>query len=137
MDRGGYPGFTNNPMQKDLNFKFFVDSANAPTLAPAPLNNWVASVVRTSQGIYTLTFRDTGLIIGGFFAELALNTLPGGGAYAQAGPTTGFGAAYNAASPPTAVIYILNNSGAVTDPPAANSNVFVSGVVTIVDIASS
>jgi len=131
MERGGYPGFTNNPMQKDLNFKFFVDAGNAPTLAASPLNNWVASVVRTSQGLYTLTFRDTGLIIGGFFAELTLNAA--GATYAQAGPTTGFGAAYNPASPPTAVVFILNGAGAVTDPPAANANVFVSGVITIVD----
>jgi len=130
MERGGYPGFTNNPMQKDLNFKFFVDGANAPTLAPAPLNNWVASVVRTSQGVYTLTFRDTGCIIGAFYAELALNAAST--AYAQAGPTTGFGAAYNPASPPTAVVFILVN-GAVADPPAANANVFVNGVLTIVD----
>jgi hypothetical protein len=132
MDRSGYPGFTNNPMQKDLNFKFFVDAANQPTLAPAPLNNWVASVVRTSQGVYTMTLRDTGLIVAGFFAELCLNAA--GTCYAQGGPTTGFGAAYNPASPPTAVIFTLVN-GAVADPPAANTNVFICGVLTIVDVA--
>jgi len=53
------------------------------------------------------------------------------------GPTTGFGAAFNAASPPTAVVFILNNAGAVTDPPAANANVFVTGELVLCDLAKS
>jgi len=134
LDKQLYPAFSNTPAEKDINFKFFVDAANPPTLAASPLNNYIASVVRTSQGVYTLTFTDTGKILMAFFAELTLNAA--GATYAQAGPTTGFGAAFNAASPPTAVVFILNSAGAVTDPPAANANVFVCGLVSIADIAS-
>ncbi len=135
MDKTLGNSYSNIPGEKDINFKFFVDAANAPTLAAKPLNQYITSVVRTSQGVYTITFADTGLIVASFFAELTLNTA--GATYAQAGPTTGFGAAFNAATPPTAVVFILNSSGAVTDPPSANANVFVSGTLVLCDIAAT
>jgi hypothetical protein len=134
MDKTLWNSNTNLPAEKDLNFKFAVDAGNAPTLAAAPLNQYVSSVVRTSQGVYTLTFADSGKFVAGFVAELSLNAA--GATYAQAGPTTGFGAAFNPAAPPTAVVFILNSAGAVTDPPAANANVFVSGTLTLCDIAA-
>jgi hypothetical protein len=133
MDKTLYPAFSNTIGEKDINFKFFVDAANPPTLVQNPLSSYVTSVVRTSQGVYTLTFADSGLQVAAFFAELALNVA--GASYAQAGPTTGFGAAFNPAAPPTAVVFILNSAGAVTDPPAANANVFVSGTLVLCDVA--
>lgn len=133
MDKTLWPAMSNTIGEKDINFKFFVDGANPPTLVQNPLSNYITSCVRTLQGVYTLTFADSGLQIAGFFAELSINVA--GVTYAQAGPTTGFGATFNPASPPTAVIFILNNTGAVTDPPAANPNVFVSGTLVLCDVA--
>lgn len=133
MDKTLWPAMSNTIGEKDLNFKFFVDAGNAPTLVQNPLSNYIASVVRTSQGVYTLTFADSGLQVAGFVADLSLNAA--GATYAQPGPTTGFGAAFNPAAPPTAVVFILNSAGAVTDPPAANPNVFVSGTLVLCDVA--
>jgi hypothetical protein len=136
MDKTLYPAFSNIPNEKDLNFKFFVDGSNPPTLAAKPLNQYIASVVRTSQGLYTITFADTGLQIASVTAELSITAPPQ--PYAQCGPTTGFGASFNAASPPTAVVYVLAAaSGAVADPPAANANIFISGTIVLCDIAAS
>jgi hypothetical protein len=134
MDKTLWPAASSTPYEKDINFKFFVDVANPPTLAsPNPLNQYISSVVRTSQGIYTLTFTDSALLVAAFFAELSLNAAIG--TYAQAGPTTGFGAPFSAATPPTAQIFILNSAGAVTDPPAANANNFVCGTIVLCDIS--
>lgn len=133
MDKTLWPAMSNTIGEKDINFKFFVDVANPPTLVQNPLSNYVTSCVRTSQGVYTLTFADSGLQVAGFYAELSINAAVG--TYAQAGPTTGFGAAFNPAAPPTAVVFILSSAGAVTDPPAANANVFVSGTLVLCDVA--
>lgn len=133
MDKTLWPAMSNTIGEKDLNVKFFVDAANPPTLVANPLSNYIASVVRTSQGVYTITFADSGLQVAAFFAELTLNAA--GATYAQPGPTTGFGAAFNPAAPPTAVVFILNSAGAVTDPPAANINVFVCATLVLCDVA--
>jgi len=133
MDKGLYPGFTNIAQQKDINFKAFVDAGNAPTLAPNPLNTWVTGVSRTGTGTYVFTVADTALLVAGFYAELTLNAAST--CYAQAGPTTGFGAAYNPASPPTFTVFTLVN-GVLADPPAANANIFLCGVLTLCDIAN-
>lgn len=134
MDKTLYAPVSNTPAAKEIAFKFFVDAGNAPTLANQnPLNYLISSVARTAQGTYTITFADSGLILANFWADLSLNAA--GASYAQPGPTTGFGAAFNPAAPPTAVVFILNAAGALTDPPAANANVFVSGAVTLCDIA--
>lgn len=132
MDRTLYDAKSNVPT-KNLAFKFAVDAGNAPTMLLNPLNNYITGVVRTGQGIYTLTFADSGFLLAGFWAELSLNVA--GALYAQAGPTTGFGASFNPAAPPTAVVFILNNAGAASDPPAANPNVFVCGELILCDVA--
>lgn len=133
MDKTLWPAMSNTIGEKDINFKFFVDAGNPPTLVANPLSNYITSVVRTGQGVYTLTFADTGLTVAGFFAELTLNAV--GATYAQAGPTTGFGASFNPAAPPTAVVFIMNSAGAAADPPAANANVFVCGTLVLCDLA--
>lgn len=117
---------------KNLAFKFAVDAANAPTMLINPLNNYISGVVRTAQGIYTMTLTQAGLQLAGFWAELTLNAASA--LYAQAGPTTGFGASFNPAAPPTAVVFIFNAAGAAADPPAANPNVFVCGEIILCDV---
>lgn len=132
MDKTLWPAFSSLPGEKDLQFKFFVDAGNAPTLAGTPYNNYIASVVRTSQGVYTVTLADACKSLQAVTCELALNTP--GAVYAQPGPSTNFGVAFSAGAP-TVVIYTLN-AGAVADPPAANANVFISGTICITDLSA-
>lgn len=132
MDKTLWPAFSSLPGEKDLQFKFFVDAGNAPTLAPAPYNNYITSVVRTSQGLYTVTLSDAARSLQAVTCELALNTP--GAVYAQPGPSTNFGVSV-ATGLPTVVIYTLN-AGNVADPPAANANVFISGTICFTDASS-
>lgn len=129
-DRSFYQN-SNLPGARYIEFKFLVDAGNAPTLLGNPQNFYISSVVRTSQGIYTVTLADGYRLHSCTSCEL--NTPAPAAAWAQAGPITGFGAA--AGTLPTVQIQILNNSSAVTDPPAqSGGNCFVSGTIIVSDI---
>jgi hypothetical protein len=133
MDKTLWPAFTNLPGEKDLQFKFFVDAGNAPTLAAAPANNYIAGVVRSSQGVYLITLADACKSLLGVTVDLALNVA--GVTYAVPGPSTNFGQALSVGAP-TVTIFILDNTGAVANPPAANANVYVSGTITVTDLGA-
>jgi hypothetical protein len=132
MDRGLYDDKTNCPYQKDIYFKFTVDAGNAPALAASPLNIFIVSVSRVSQGLYRLTLNDAFKNHVSTRAMLNVNAA-GVARWAQPGPvviTTG-------TAPTTTIdILIVDNAGAVQDPPAANANNFVSGVASFADIAA-
>lgn len=132
MDRALWEEQSNVCFQKDINFKFFVDAANAPTLAPSPLNLFVTSVIRVSQGLFRLALSDA--FKNHVSTRPFLNVNAAGVArWAQPGPVVlGTGS-----TPSTTIdILIVDNAGAVQDPPAANANNFVEGVITFCDIAA-
>jgi hypothetical protein len=132
MDRGLYPDRANVPEGKDIHFRFAVDAGNAPTLAASPLNVYVTSVSRVSQGLYRITLTDTFK----FHVRtlVALNVTGAGVArWAQPGPVvigTGVGATT------TIDILIVDNAAAVQNPPAAAADNYVGGTVTFCDIAA-
>lgn len=136
MDKQLYNGQSNLPTEKDLYFKFFVDGANPPT-APAaltgesgtPLNKYIASCTRVSQGIFRLTFTDAFLHHVATFAELHVAGT-GVQRWAQPGPVANFGAS----TPATVDILIVDNSSAVQDPPAAAATNYLSGCITVCDV---
>jgi hypothetical protein len=132
MDRQLYQDQTNVPFQKEVHFKFTVDAGNAPALAASPLNIYVTSVARVSQGLYRLTLSDA--FKNHLSSRVSLNVNAAGVArWAQSGPVVlGSGA-----TPSTTIdILIVDNAGAVQDPPAANANNFVSGVIVFCDVAA-
>lgn len=129
-DRGFYEDKGNLPGQRDLSFKFFVDAANPPTLAPSPLNLFIASVVRVSQGIFRLTLTDSYRYHVATGAQLNVNAA-GQQRFVQPGPVANFGTS----TPATVDILVVDNAGAVQDPAAANANNFISGVLTLGDVA--
>lgn len=132
MDRGLWQDQTNVPFEKDVCFKFTVDAANPPALVASPLNIYVTSVVRVSQGLYRLTLSDAFKNHVRTTPHLNVNAA-GVARWAQPGPVVlGTGT-----TPQTTVdILIVDNAGAVQDPPAANANNFVSGVIVFCDVAA-
>ena len=58
-DRQFYDAKGNLPGERDIAFKFFVDAANPPTLAPSPLNQYISSVSRVTTGQYRITLLDS------------------------------------------------------------------------------
>lgn len=130
MDRGLYSGHTNVPHEKRIAFKFTVDAGNAPALAAAPLNLYIASVELVSQGRYRLTMSDT--FRNHVATKCHLNVNAAGVAlWAQPGPVANVGTS----SAVTVDIFVVDNAGAVADPPAANANNFISGEVVFCDTA--
>ena len=120
---------TQQPGEVRIPFKFTVDAGNAPALVASPLNVGIQSVSRVSQGLYRLTLKDTYRYHVDTDAKLNVN----GAAvalWAQGGPVANFGTA----SQPTVDILITDNAGAVQNPPAANSNNFVSGEIICCDV---
>jgi len=132
MDRALYEDLGNVPYEKDISFKFTVDAGNAPALVASPLNIYVTSVARVSQGLYRLTLSDAFKNHVRTTVQLNVNAA-GVARWAQPGPVVlGTGA-----TPSTTVdILIVDNAGAVQDPPAANTNNFVSGVIVFCDVAA-
>jgi hypothetical protein len=131
-DRSFYQN-SNLPGAKYIEFKFLVDAGNAPTLLGNPQNFYISSVVRTSQGLYTITLADGYRVHSCTSCEL--NVPAAAAAWCQPGPVANFGAA--AGTLPTVQIFVLNNSSAVTDPPAqSGNNCFISGTIIVGDIAA-
>jgi len=129
-DRTFYPAGSNTVYERDINFKIFVDGSNAPTLAASPLNNYISSVSRVSQGIYRITLADNYKTHQSTTVDLNVNGAAA--AWAQPGPIANFGNTTGAL--PTVDLLVLNNSSAVTDPPAqASNNVFLSGTISVSD----
>lgn len=128
MDRALYVDHSNTPHLKRMPFKFLVDAANAPTLSPSPLNSYITSVARISQGLFRLTLADGFRIHVATDCTLNVNAA-GVQRWAQPGPVANVGTV----GPVTVDILIVDNAGAVQDPPAANANNFVSGEILFCD----
>lgn len=126
-DRGMYDSKGNVPYQRDISFKFFPNGSGQPALAPSPLNMFILSIVWVSTGLYRITLADTyrAHIVTG----VELNSNSPLAAWAQPGPINNFGTS----TLPTIDIQILDNSSSLVNPPGANPNNFVSGVITCCD----
>lgn len=128
---GLYPAKTNVPCEEVVRFKFFVDAANAPSLAGAgvsgtPLNIGVQSVSRVSQGLFRLTLKSGYVKHVETNAQLNVNAA-GQQRFAQPGPVANEGSG----TPMTVDILVVDNAGAVQDPAAANANNFISGHIVL------
>jgi len=128
MDAGLYQDQTNVPFQKEINFKFFPDAGNQPTVPGSPLNIYVASITRVSQGLYRITLRHPFRNIANVTVHLGVNAA-GVVRFAQVGPVANVGTS----SPVTVDILIVDAAAAVQDPPAANANNVVWGTIVFAD----
>ena len=129
MDKPRYHGGENAPNLIYIEFKFFVDGATAPVNPGNPLNFYITSFTRVSQGIFRLTLADTYKLH--VDTAATMNVAAGGvQRWAQAGPVANFGTAL----PATVDILIVDNANAVQDPPAgASVNNFISGTIICCD----
>jgi hypothetical protein len=131
MANRSFYGSSNVPGARYIEFKFSVDGANPPAfLNQNPLNLYIQSVQRVSQGIYRLTLADSYNFHIGTSAEL---NVAGTGVqrWAQPGPIANFGAGQ--AALPTVDILVVDNANAVQDPPAAGAQNFISGTLVLCD----
>jgi len=140
-DFAGYDGKSNVPSEKRIVFKLFVDGANAPILAGYasagvntsgnPLNLYVASASRVSQGLFRLTLTHAYKNHVSTMAHLNVNAA-GQQRFCQPGPVANVGTS----TPVTVDLFVVDNTGAVQDPAAANANNFISGEIVFADIAA-
>jgi hypothetical protein len=130
-DRGMYHGAENTPGARYIEFKYFMDGANPPTSPGNPQNLFITSFTRISQGLFRLTLADGYKLHCGTSCELNVN-VGGTQRWAQPGPVVNIGNGL----PMTVDIFIVDNSSAVQDPPAANANNFISGTVIVCDSGS-
>lgn len=136
MGAGLYPPKTNVPIEEVVRFKFFVDAANAPSLAGAgvsgtPLNIGVQSVSRVSQGLFRLTLKHSYCKHVRTLAQLNVNAA-GQQRFVQPGPVANEGTS----TPMTVDVLVVDNAGAVQDPAAANANNFISGDIVLCNVMS-
>lgn len=132
MDRTLWSPKSNVTNEKRIVCRFFVDVGNAPTFVAAD-NQYVASIVRTSQGLYTITLLDTFRRFIGGLVSMQLPAAPGASYDAYLGPVANVGTS----TPVTAAVLILNSAGAVADPGAANANNSITVELIFSDMAAS
>lgn len=130
-DAAMYPAHSNVPVEKRIAYKFTVDGANAPALAAAPANLFIASVSRVSQGLFRLTLAHAYKSHVATLGHLNVNAA-GQQRFFQPGPVANFGTATAA----TVDILVVDNAGAVQDPAAANANNFIAGEIILCDVAA-
>lgn len=130
-DRAMYPGGTNVPSKKEIEFKFFVDAGNQPTVPTNPFNFGIASIVWVSQGLYRITLQDAYKNHVKTTAQLNVNAA-GQQRFCQPGPVANVGTS----TPATVDILVVDNAGAVQNPAAANANNFISGCIVFCDVGT-
>lgn len=130
-DYSTYPSNCNVPSEKEVYFKFTVDGSSAPALTAAPANLFIDSVSRVSQGIFRLTMKHAYKTHVATLPNLNVNAT-GQARFAQGGPVANVGTSTAA----TVDILIVDGSGNVQDPDAANANNFVQGVIVFADTAA-
>lgn len=130
MDRGLYESKTNIPYEKEVVYKFFPDAANQPTVPANPLNLFISSIVRVSQGLFRITLLDAVKSVASHNPALNVNAA-GVVRFCQPGPvsTTATGAL-------TVDVLVVDASAAVQDAPAANANNFISGTIFVCDVGT-
>ncbi len=130
MDVALYSDKTNVPHHKQLNYKFFPDAGNQPTVPASPLNLFVRSIVWVSQGLYRITLQGNGKNLVAHRPHLNVNAA-GVVRFCQPGPVT------TAANGDLVLdVLVVDASAAVQNPPAANANNFISGEIVIADTGS-
>jgi hypothetical protein len=129
-DHSLYGGSTNVPHEKRIAFKFFVDAGNQPTVPTNPLNLYISSIVWVSQGLYRITLAGAYKNHVSTTAQLNVNAT-GQQRWCQPGPVANVGTSTAA----TVDILVVDNTGAVQNPAAANANNFISGEIVFCDVA--
>lgn len=129
-DMAMYPSYSNVPIEKRIYFKVTLDGSSAPTLAASPANLGIASVSRVSQGLFRLTLAHAYKTHVATLPNLNVNAT-GQARFAQGGPVANVGTS----SAATVDILIVDGSGNVQDPAAANANNFLQGVIVFADTA--
>lgn len=130
-DYSTYNCHSNVPSEKRVAYKFTVDGANAPALVAAPLNLYIASVSRVSQGLFRLTMTHAYKNHVATIGHLNVNAA-GQQRFFQPGPVANAGTS----TPVTVDILVVDNAGAVQDPAAANGNNFIAGEIIFCDVAA-
>ena len=127
-------GRTNVPHMKQLFFKATLATSSNATLAAAPLNDGITSIVHVSTGLFRITLAES--YVAHVHTDVSLNksAADGGSTTLDAfpGPVANFGTS----TPATIDIFLLDEDGAVGDPPAANASNFLSGCITVCDTAA-
>lgn len=130
-DRQFWDGKSNIPYGRELNIRFFPNAGAAPTFVAAD-NQGVASIVRTSQGLYTITLNDTYVRFMAGYVQLQISAALGVGRQVFLGPVANVGTT----TPVTVQVFFTDAAGAVQDPPAANANNSISVELYFADIAA-
>lgn len=126
-----WPGLTNVPHERRVCYKFFPDAGNQPSVPTSPLNMFISSIVWVSQGIYRITLRGTYVNLVSHTPVMNVNAT-GVARYAQGGPVANVGTS----TPVTVDVLVVDGSGAVQNPPAANANNFISGEIVFADTSA-
>lgn len=130
MDVALYSDRTNIPHHKTISYKAFLDGVNAPTVPGSPLNIYVKSIVRVSQGLFRVTLQGSGRNVVSHRPAYNVN-VAGVVRFVQPGPVS-----VTAAGDQTFDVLIVDAAAAVQDPPAANANNFLSGEIILADCGS-
>ena len=126
-----YPGTTNVPHEKRIAFKFFPDAGNQPSVPAAPHHIGISSIVWVSQGIYRITLSHA--YKNHVHTSVNANVNATGQArFPQGGPVANVGTSTAA----TVDILIVDGSGNVQNPAAADANNFISGEIVFCDTAA-
>jgi hypothetical protein len=130
-DRTFYDTKSNVPFERRIMGRFFPDAGNQPTFV-ATDNLYVASIVWTSQGLYTVTLQDTYKRFIGGHVSIQFSAAPGNERAPSLGPVSNVGTS----TPVSFQILVLDGAGAVQNPAAANANNSITFEVVFSDIAS-
>jgi hypothetical protein len=130
-DRQYYDGKSNIPYSREVNIRFFPAAGGAPTFVAAD-NQGVASIARTSQGLYTITLNDPYVRFIAGYCQLQINAALGVGRAVFLGAVANVGTG----TPVTVQVFFTDGAGAVQDPPAANANNSISVELYFADIAA-
>lgn len=130
-DRQFWDDKSNVPYCRELNLRFFLAAGGAPTFVAAD-NQGLAGVVRTSQGVYTLTLADPYVRFIAGYCQLQINAALGVGRAVFLGPVANVGTS----TPVTVQVIFTDGAGAVQDPPAAGPNNSISVELYFADIAA-
>ena len=126
MDRGLYEQNGNVPNVKVITFKFFPDAGNQPSVPTNPQNLFITSIVWVSQGLYRITLPDSFKLH--MHTDAVLNVSAAGVARTVQGGPVVLGASSN-----TVDLLVVDNAGAVQNPPAANASNWISGEIVFCD----
>lgn len=130
-DRQFWDGKSNIPYSREINVRFFPNAGSAPAFVAAD-NQGVGSIVRTSQGVYTITLLDPYVRFIAGYCQLQINAALGVGRAVFLGPVANVGTG----TPVSVQVIFTDGAGAVQDPPATGVNNSISVELYFADIAA-